>query len=145
LRYYYSIPLNTKALIEKQKHPLCEIKESIQMNINLIIKTHFRECRFNSSFGCFIWDKDYSMVTNVSKWKDELKSLMLDSIEKNEPRITNLKINLEMEEAQIWDRFKNQPSKLKHKLTISFSGIIKHLNEPFEHFEYLFFSPLSIG
>lgn len=115
------------------------------MNINLIIKTHFRECRFNSSYGCFIWNKDYSTVTNVTKWKDELKSLLFDSIEKNEPRIDNIKVNLEMEEAEIWERLKDQPLKLKHKLTISITGKIKHLNEPFEHFEYLFFSPLSVG
>ncbi len=145
MKYYYSLPFDTKTIIEKQKHPLCEVKESIRMNINLIIKTHFRECRFNSSYGCFIWNKDYSTVTNVTKWKDELKSLLFDSIEKNEPRIDNIKVNLEMEEAEIWERLKDQPLKLKHKLTISITGKIKHLNEPFEHFEYLFFSPLSVG
>ncbi len=145
MKYFYSIPFDAKLLIEKQKHPLCEIKESIQMNINLIIKTHIRECRFNSSYGCFIWNKDYSTVTNVSKWKDELKSLMLISIEKNEPRIENVKINLDVAEAEIWEKFRDQPLRLKHKITISITGIIKHLNEPFEHFEFLFFSPLSIG
>lgn len=145
MKYYYSIPFDTKALIDKKKHPLCEIKESIQMNINLIIKTHYRECRFDSSYGCYIWNKDYSTVTDVSNWKDELKALTLSSIERNEPRLDHVKVKLNLEEAGFWEKLKDQPLKLKHKISIGITGVIKHLNEPFEHVEFLFFSPLSIG
>lgn len=144
VKYYYSIPFDAKALLEKKKHPLCEIKDSVQMNINLIIKTHFRECRYNSSYGCFIWSKDYSSITNISKWIDELNSSILSSIEKNESRVNKVEVKLELEEAEISERFRNQPLRLKHKITINIKGIIKHLNEPFEYLEYLFFSPLSI-
>ena len=145
MKYFYTIPFDAKALIEKQKHPLCEVKDSIKMNINLIMKTHIRECRFNSSYGCFIWNRDYSTVTNVSKWKDELNSLLQFSIEENETRINKVEVKLDLEEAEISEKFKNQPLRLKHKITISIKGVIKDLNEPFEQFEYLFFSPLSIG
>lgn len=145
VKYFYTIPLNTYALIEKKKHPFCNLKESIEMNINLIMKTHFKEYRYDNTYGCMIWNKDYSTVTNVSNWKDELKALMLSAIEKNEPRIGKIKIDLNMQEVEFTDKLKNYPHKLKNKITIHITGIIKHLNEPFEHFEYLFFSPLSIG
>ncbi|HBE42303.1 MAG TPA: hypothetical protein DDW27_14060 [Bacteroidales bacterium] len=145
MRYYYTIPLDTKSLTEKKPHKLCDLKDSIRMNINLIIKTHFNEYRFNREYGCFIWNKDYSTITNVADWKDELKSLMLQSIELNEPRLKNIKINLDMEEAEIMEKYRDQPLKLKKKINIMISGIIRHLNEPFEHYEFLFFSPLSVG
>jgi len=145
VKYYYTIPFDTKALVEKKKHPLCEIKESVQMNINLILKTHFHECRYNSSYGCFIWNKDYSSVTNLSTWIDELRSSILSAIEKNETRINKVEVKLNLEKAEVFEEFKAQPLRLKHKITIGIKGVIKHLNEPFEQFEYLFFSPLSIG
>lgn len=145
LKSYYTIPFDTKMLVEKQPHKLCDLKDSIRLNINLIIKTAYGDNRYDKTYGCLIWNKDYSTVTNVSNWKDELQSLMLSAIEKNEPRIGKVKINLSMEEVEFTDKFKDFPLKLKNKITIHIAGIIKHLNEPFEHFEYLFFSPLSIG
>jgi phage baseplate assembly protein W len=133
------------ALLEKRPHRLCDLKDSIRMNINLIIKTHYNENRFDQEYGCLIWNKDYSTITNIANWKDELKSHMTDSIEQNEPRLQNIKINLDMEDTEISEKFRSQPLKLKKKITIQIFGIIKHLNEPFEQYEYLFFSPLSVG
>lgn len=131
--------------MEKRKYPLCNLKDSVQQNMNLIIKTHLKEYRYDDAFGCLIWNKDYSVVTNVSEWKDELKSLMQSAIEKNEPRISKVKINLNLETVEFVDQFRNIPLKLKNKITIHITGVISHLNETIEHFEYLFFSPLSIG
>ena len=115
------------------------------MNIHLIIRTHLKEYRYDSTYGCMIWNKDYSTVTNVSHWKDELKEFMQLSIEKNETRISKLKIGLDMEDAEISEQLKKHPQKLKKRITIRIKGRIKLINEPFEHFEHLFFSPLSIG
>jgi predicted component of type VI protein secretion system len=142
---YYSIPFDAQALIDKQKHSLCELSESIQMNIHLIMRTHLKECRYDHTYGCMIWNKDYSTVTNVSQWKDELKELMLTSIEKNETRIGNVKVKLNMEDAEFSEQLKKHPIKLKKRITIQITGVITSLNEPFDHFEHLFFSPLSIG
>lgn len=115
------------------------------MNIHLIIRTQHNEYRYDSTYGCMIWNKDYSTVTNVSHWKDELKEFMLSSIEKNETRIGKIKVDLDMEDAEISDQLKKHPQKLKKRITIRIRGTIKSINEPFEHFEHLFFSPLSIG
>ena len=115
------------------------------MNVNLIIRTHTGENRYDSSYGCLIWNKDYSTITDVSKWKDELKAHIAASIEKNEPRINEIKVKLNIEDAELSEKFRDHPIKLKKKIAIQISGIIKHLNEPFEYYEYLFFSPLSIG
>ena len=145
MKYYYTLPFDTRLLIDKKPHHLCDLKDSIRMNINLIIKTHYDENRFNREFGCLIWNKDYSTITNVADWKDELKSLMLQSIEQNEPRLGNVKLNLDMEDTEILEKYREQPSKLKKKITIQISGVIRHLNEPFNHYEFLFFSPLSVG
>ncbi len=131
--------------MEKKRHPLCDLRESIQMNIHLLIKTHYGDYRFNKDYGCYIWNKDYSVVTNVSKWKDELCSLIKDTIEKYEVRLEKIKVNLVLEDAEFSEKFKDQPLRLKKKITIKIEGMIGYLNESFEHYEYLFFSPLSIG
>ncbi len=145
MKQYYSIPFDANALIEKKKHPLCDIRESVQMNINMIIKTHFCEYRYNQMYGCFIWNQDYSTVANISEWLDELQNSILSSVELNEPRISNLEIKIDLEEAEFFERFKGQPLRLKHKLTIEIKGVLTYLNELFEHYEFLFFSPLSVA
>jgi hypothetical protein len=145
LNQYYSIPFDVNTLIEKKRHPLCDIRESVQMNINMIIKTHFCEYRYNHTYGCFIWNQDYSTVDNISKWLDELRDSILSSIELNEPRISKIEIKINLDEAELFERFKGQPLRLKHKLTIEIRGVITHLNESFEHYEFLFFSPLSVA
>jgi predicted component of type VI protein secretion system len=145
LKQYYCVPFNANALIEKKQHSLCEIRESVQMNVNMIIKTHFCEYRFNHNYGCFIWNQDYSTVANISEWLDELQNSILSSIELNEPRISKIEIKIDLEEAEFFERFKGQPLRLKHKLTIEVKGVVTYLNELFEHYEFLFFSPLSVA
>jgi len=46
---------------------------------------------------------------------------------------------------EVFEKFKGQPLRLKHKLTIEIKGVITHLNEPFAQYEFLFFSPLSVA
>ena len=145
MNYYYSMPFRPDVLVEKKRHPLIELRQSIQLNINLLIKTHFGDYRYDKEYGCYIWNKDYTTVTNVPKWKDELRELMQNSIEKYETRLKNIKVTLDMEEVILSERFKGQPLKLKKKISVHITGIIKHLSEPFEHYEFLLFSPLSIG
>lgn len=145
MKQYYSIPFDVNALIEKKRHPLCDIRESIQMNINMIIKTHFFEYRYNYMYGCFIWNQDYSTVASISKWLDEIQTSILSSVELNEPRLSKIEIKIDLEEAEVFERFKGQPLRLKHKLTTEIKGVITHLNESFEHYEFLFFSPLAIA
>jgi hypothetical protein len=111
----------------------------------MIIKTHFCEYRYNQMYGCFIWNQDYSTVANISEWLDELQNSILSSVELNEPRISNLEIKIDLEEAEFFERFKGQPLRLKHKLTIEIKGVLTYLNELFEHYEFLFFSPLSVA
>ena len=141
MKQYYSIPFDANALIEKKKHPLCDIRESVQMNINMIIKTHFCEYRYNHMYGCFIWNQDYSTVANISEWLDELQNSILSSVELNEPRISNIEIKIDLEEAEYFERFKGQPLRLKHKLTIEVKGVITHLNELFRHMSFCFSVP----
>jgi predicted component of type VI protein secretion system len=144
LKNYYTIPFDSQLLVEKKRHPLCEVKESVQMNINLIVGTHFGECKYNSSYGCYIWNKDYSTVTDVSDWKDELKKLLTSSIIENEPRLDNINVKLGLEEANSLQKIDPGSPKIKHKIIIEITGVIRELNEPFEHVEFLYFSPLSI-
>ena len=101
MKDYYTIPINTQALIDRKRHPQCELSESIQKNIHLIIRTHYKEYRYDPAYGCMIWTKDYSTVTNVTHWKDELKELMIQSIKKNETRISKLKIDLTLEDVEL--------------------------------------------
>lgn len=145
MKHYYTLPFDASSLVGKRRHSVCDIKESIQINVNLILRTHLREYRFDSSYGCLIWNKDFDSVSNVTRWLSEVKSSILVSIEKNESRLSDINVELSIEAAKIPDKFKDQPLRMRHRITIKITGKIKHLNEPFEHFEYLFFSPLSIG
>jgi len=144
LEYHYSLPFRPHLIIQKKRHPLCDLYLSIKQNINIIIKTQHGESRYDNEFGCFIWNKDYTTVTKVSQWQNELKSFMKGAIVKYEKRLKNVDVALKMDDIEISERFRDQPLKFKKRIVIEIHGTIHHLNEPFEHFEYLYFSPLSI-
>jgi phage baseplate assembly protein W len=145
MRSYYSIPFSTQPLIEKKHHQLCGLLESIQQNIALIIKTHYGDYKFNPSFGCLIWNKDYSTVSNVSQWKDELKMLIESAVEMNEPRVEDIKIEINIEEEDMPRTYRDQPVIFKKKIAMRITGTVKHIKETFVQSINLLFSPLSIG
>jgi phage baseplate assembly protein W len=145
MRPYYKIPLNATAIIHKQRHSLLEASDAIKEHIHLILRTHYQECRFDNDYGCFVWDKDYETIRSVSKWKKELHLSILEALERNENRLSSIRVDLDVDEPKVIDPKTKKPIKLRKRITIIISGTISRTNERFQHTEYIFFSPLSLS
>ena len=145
MRPYYQLPLQFGKLIQKKRHGLCSLEDSIRQHIHLIIKTHYHEYRFDPNYGCYIWDKDFDNIQSVSKWKDELEDLVLQSLNAYEKRLANIQVNITVDEPETIDPRTNKTIRHRKRITIQVQGAIKKTNQLMRHTELMFFSPLSLA
>ena len=145
MRPYYQLPLQFDTIIQKKRHNLCSLEDSVRQHIHLIIKTHYHEYRFDANYGCYIWDKDFDNIQSVSKWKDELEDLVLQSLNAYEKRLDNIHVDVQIDEPETGNVRTNPSTRHRTRITIHMQGTIKKTNQSFQHIEHMFFSPLSLA
>ena len=137
--YYYNLPLNLADIVEKKEHQKCSLNESVASMIHLIITSHFGEFNHDSSFGCEIWEHDFENIINTQLYKDQLKKSIQQTVEKHEPRLSNIRVDIQIE--QIESLVGNRRAKSRIKLHIR--GSLIKTNETFVFTEQFFIGPLS--
>ncbi|MEM6844145.1 MAG: GPW/gp25 family protein [Bacteroidota bacterium] len=145
MRPYYQLPLSFTDLLEKKRLALCSLEGSIRQHIHLVIKTHYHEYRFDASYGCYVWDKDFDNIQSVSKWKDELEDLVLQSLNAYERRLAKIQVSIKVDEPETLDPKTQKIIRHRKRITIQTRGIVKKTNQSLSHTEYMFFSPLSLA
>jgi len=145
VRPYYQLPLSFTDLLQKKRLALCSLEDAIRQHIHLIIKTHYHEYRFDANYGCYVWDKDFDNIQSVSKWKDELEDLVLQSLNAYEKRLANIQVNIKVDEPETFDAKTQQTIRHRKRITILAQGTVKKTNQSLRHTEYMFFSPLSLA
>jgi len=141
---YYTIPLNCNALTGKQRQASCSLEDSIRQYIHLILRTHFKEYRFDPEFGNMVWEKDFETIRSIPKWKHELSEDFGYALKKYEKRLSQILVNTELDELKIVDHRTQKTTELRKRITINIKGVINKTNEHFQHTEFIFFSPLSL-
>jgi phage baseplate assembly protein W len=136
---YYYFPLKPDDLIQKKEHPRISLKESVSKMIHLITITHFGEYKADESLGCEIWESDFENVTNSQLFKEQVKTSLMQTIVAHEPRISRIKIDIQVQQVELM--VKNR--RTKSKVTLKVDGVLKKTNEPFSYSEYFFIGPLS--
>ena len=136
---YIDIPINFKVVTQKQEIPKISIKQSIHNMIHLISTTSFGELKHDRDFGCEIWMHDFNNIYNTHSFKEDLRKSIVRSIEKNEKRIKNIKIDLNIEQTEI--KIKGRRAKVRVNLIVT--GTIEKTNEQLTHHEKFFIGPLS--
>lgn len=136
---YYTIPLSLGDIIRKKEQPRISLKESIDAWIHLLLVTRFGEFKDDESFGCQIWEHDFETITNSQKFKDDLQKAILQSITIHEPRLTDIRIELQIEQIELM----LQSRRIKIRIAIKIRGTIRKTNELFLHMESFFIGPLS--
>ena len=91
---YIDIPINFKVITQNKEIPKINMKQSIHNMIHLISTTSFGELKHDQDFGCEIWMHDFNNIYNTHSFKEDLRKSIKQSIEKNEKRIKNIKIDL---------------------------------------------------
>jgi len=138
---YLGIPVNFGTIIRKAELDRVDIKQSIRNMIHLIITTSCGEVKCDPLFGCEIWQYDFDTIYNSHALKEELKKSILSSIRNNEKRLSNLSIDLHIEQLEVMTRIRNK--RIKTRVVLAVNGLIEVTDEPFTHQEVFFIGPLS--
>jgi hypothetical protein len=136
---YYYFPIKPVDLIRKKEHPRISLKESVSRVIHLITITHFGEYKPDESLGCEIWDFDFDNITNYQLFKEQIKKSFLRVFEKYEPRLSQVRIDIQIQQVEI--RVKNR--RTKSQITLKVDGVLTKTNEPYSYTENFFIGPLS--
>ena len=140
---YYKVPLELSTVFKGQELPTCDMRQSIDNNLNLLIMTRYKEHRANAEFGCEIWDRDFELIINKGSWEEKLRISLLRSVGLYETRLSNVDIIVTLSKVE-----KNQPfreiAEVKNKVEIRLSGVIELTGEKYTFSKTLFLSPLSV-
>ncbi len=137
---YYNLPLQVKKIVSNNEADQCDLKQSISNFIHLIATTHFGECTFDESFGCAIWSIDFDNLTSVNKLRDIISDSLLESITSKEKRLKSVKLEVAIQQ----DEFRGYAmNRVKKRVNITITGIIRLTNEPFLCVEKFYIAPLS--
>jgi phage baseplate assembly protein W len=141
---YLTIPLSCNALIHKQKQSRCSLEDSLKQHIHLLIRSQFRENRFDDAYGCMIWEKDFDTIRSVDRWKTELHDSIQKSLKVYEVRLSDLDITVNLDDLKILDQKTRKVVEIRRRINVFVKGTITQTNETFNHTEHIFFSPLSL-
>lgn len=136
---YYYFPLKPADLIQKKEHLRISLKDSVSQVIHMIIITHFGEYKPDESLGCEIWDFDFDNITNYELFKEQVKKSFLQTIEKNEPRLSQVRIDIQIQQVEIMV----QNRRTKSQITLKVEGVLIKTNEPYSYIENFYIGPLS--
>jgi len=136
---YYYFPLKPVDLIQKKEHPRISLRDSVSSVIHLITITHFGEYKPDESLGCEIWDYDFDNITNYQLFKEQIKKSLIQTIEKNEPRLSQIRIDIQIQQVEI--RVQNR--RIKSQITLRVDGVLTKTKEPYSYTENFFIGPLS--
>ena len=138
---YYQLPLQTDKIMKNKTVVQCDIKQSIANFIHLITTSYFGECIFDESFGCSIWNIDFDNLTSTNKLRDIITESLIESIVSREKRL--LRVDVEVIIRQ--EEFKNKESllRVKKRVDIKVTGVIRQTKEEFLSIERFYVAPLS--
>jgi predicted component of type VI protein secretion system len=136
---YYSLPLSPGDITRKKELPHVSLRDSIAQWIHLLAVTRFGECRHDETFGCEIWEHDFENIGNSQKYKDELTRSITRTITEQEPRLNNIKVEIQIEQIEIIARQR----RIKMRISMKVRGALVMTNEPFVYTENFFVGPLS--
>ena len=136
---YIYFPLKPADLIQKKEHPRISLKDSVSQMIHMITITHFGEYKPDETLGCEIWDFDFDNITNYQQFKEQVKKSLIQTIEKQEPRLSQVSVDIQLQ--LVVTRIQNR--RTKSQITLKVNGILTKTKESYSYTENFFIGPLS--
>ncbi|GAB4044094.1 GPW/gp25 family protein [Spirosoma litoris] len=137
---YYALPLRLDEVLQHKSHPTCSLPQSIAQNLFLMLTTHFNESRFDESFGCSLWDEDFSNLAS-SRWKEDIRQSIEASVLKHEKRLTQVRVRVDLTDQEM--QLDRTNRRIKRRLSVWIDGVLARTNEQFSFQRSLYLAPLS--
>jgi len=138
---FLSLPLQLDLVPQRGILQLCQTKQSIAHHIHLILTTSLGELTSNEAFGCGLWDADFDNLSSRSRLKDSVAQALEDAIKNHEPRLEQVRTDLQLRQEEL--SLTGAHRRIKNRLDITITGIMKGTNEPIVYKDHFFISPLS--
>ena len=141
LSRFLSLPLQLDLVPQRGQLASCTIRESIAHHIHLLLTTSLGEMAVNDRFGCGLWDTDFDSLSSRSRLKDHIVQSLDESIRANEPRLERVRTELQLHQDELASDGTRR--RIKNRLDITVSGVLKGTNESIVYRDCFFISPLS--
>ncbi|MBW6534109.1 MAG: GPW/gp25 family protein [Mariniphaga sp.] len=125
--------------MNKQEQSKCSLTDSVAGLIHLIAVTSYGECKHDISFGCEIWEHDFENIANSQIFREKLRSSIQNTIEKHEPRLTNVKVGIQIDQID----YRMDRHRIKSRIRLKVDAILVMTNESFTFTDQFFIGPLS--
>lgn len=139
---HYSFPLRSGELMKKKPEiPRCSLEESIRQHIYLILITRFEENRFDTSYGCELWEYDFESLKVLDDKKHYLENCIKTLLLNYEKRICEPAVHISISEGPLVSHLKSE-NKIKRKIEVKVRGRVAQTNKVFNQNFVIFFSPV---
>lgn len=153
--HYYNLPLNIASFIQHkeadkqledneykpiEKKAKVSLEESIKLNIQLLLRTKLKDCRFDPEFGYVGWSKDFENITNESNWEKLIKEDFIQKVREYERRLVDVKVVIDLKKTS-----SNKQLTLNHQFVVRIEAKLKNTAERFEFEEIMYFSPIRVS
>lgn len=139
---YIKLPINFSDLVNGKSGQVCSYEESIAQYLMMMITSRYGEVVSRADFGSAIWELEFNQLVKVYEWEEQVQRSLEDTIAKYEPRLSDLKIDVVLDQIDL-DLNVDEPSQVRKQASISVEGKIKHSGTRFTFNTQLLVSPLS--
>lgn len=139
---YIKLPINFSDLVNGKSGQVCSYEESIAQYLMMMITSRYGEVVSRADFGSAIWELEFNQLVKVYEWEEQVQRSLEDTIAKYEPRLSDLKIDVVLDQIDL-DLNVDEPSQVRKQASISVVGKIKHSGTRFTFNTQLLVSPLS--
>lgn len=138
------LPIDAQALTKKRHLDRCSLEESVHQNILMILISHAGEWRFDHSYGCVIWDKEFELM-HESELVSEIKYSLEQTLAKHEPRLSKIQIQISIDEKMEKHEIERGVFRknIRKRYRIRIGGVLVN-SRRYEFNEDIFFSPVSL-
>ncbi len=137
------LPVQFSGFLSGAEMPRCrQSGESIAQHLQMLLTTKPGENRFDTAYGCAIWDLDFELIMSEGTWKEQFRLAVIESITAYEPRIEGVVVEIDLNAIERYGR-KGQPD-IKRRAQVFLKARIKETGEPFSFKTELMLSPLSV-
>ena len=138
---FLSLPLQLDLVSQRGVLATCTARQSIAHHIHLILTTSLGELASDERFGCGLWDADFDSLSSRTRLKDNLVHALDEAIRMHEPRLEKVRTELQLQQDELSAAGVNR--RIKNRLDITVSGVLKGTNEAIVYKDHFFISPLS--
>lgn len=138
----YKKPFRFKNIFENSPLETCSVGISISQHIELIIFTRFGEHRFNTDYGCKVWELDFELIVSTTMWEEQMRQSLLASIAQQEPRLYETEVTVQVTDVEKLFPFR-QILEIKKRVSIAVNARLTDTGERYYFTTALFLSPLS--